>query len=279
MILALVANFMAENPAHPVRGSGGRPVAVTILGSGDAFASGGRSQSGYVIDSDGLRVLLEAGPDTLRLLKASNFPPNSIDMLIVSHLHGDHIGGLPFLLLEYTWESPLKRPLTIIGPPKLEERTWCLVRTLYPNFDLTKAGKKLQPPEIAKKLRFIVVEPGQSVRARNVKVSAVRSPHTSPDISLSLKIQLCGKTIAFSGDSGWNEELIELARGADLFLCECTYYESSHLKFHLNYPQLAANRDRFEVGRMVLTHLGREVLNHQAEIEVEMGFDGMKIEV
>lgn len=270
---------MAENPAHPVRGSGGKSVAVTILGSGDAFASGGRAQSGYIIDSKDLRILLEAGPDVLRLLKASNIPPNSIDMMIFSHLHGDHICGLPFLLLEYTWESPLKHPLTIIGPRDLEDRVWRLLRLLYPNFDLTKPGKKLQAPEIARKLRFIVVEPGESVRARNVKVSAIRSPHTSPDMSLSLRIQVGGKTILFSGDSGWNDDLVGFARGADLFLCECTYYESSHLKFHLNYPQLAANRDKFDVGRMVLTHLGREVLNHQAEIEIEMGFDGMKIEI
>ncbi len=270
---------MAANPAKPASASGGKPVAITVLGSGDAFASGGRSQSGYVIDTDGLRILMEAGPDTLRLLKAFGFPPNSIDMLIVSHLHGDHICGLPFLLLEYAWESRLRGPLTIIGPPRLEERTWRLVRNLYPNFDLTKAGKKTQPPEIAKKLRFLVIEPDQTVRARNVKVSAIRSPHTNPDISLSLRIQLNGKTIAFSGDSGWDDELIELARGADLFLCECTYYESAHLKFHINYPQLAANRDKFEVGRMVLTHLGHEVLNHQSEIGVEMAFDGMKIEL
>lgn len=279
MIIALGADFMATNSAHPARRVEGKPVAVTILGSGDAFASGGRSQSGYVIDTDGLRVLLEAGPDTLRLLKAFNFPPNSIDLLIVSHLHGDHICGLPFMLLEYAWESPLKTPLTIIGPPKLEERVWGLLRILYPNFDLSKPGKKTQAPEVAKKLRFIVIEPGHSVRARNVKVSAIRSPHTQPDLSLSLRIQVGGKTIAFSGDSGWNDELVGFAHGADLFLCECTYYESAHLKFHINYPQLAANRDKFEVGRMVLTHLGREVLNHQAEIELELGFDGMKIEI
>ena len=44
----------------------------------------------------------------------------------------------------------------------------------------------------------------------------------------------------FSGDSGWNDELVEFSDGADLFLCECTYFESAHLKFHLNYPLLAA---------------------------------------
>ena len=83
----------------------------------------------------------------------------------------------------------------------------------------------------------------------------------------------------FSGDSGWNDELVEFSAGADLFLCECTYFESAHLSFHLNYPLLAANRDKFKVRRMVLTHLGREVLSREDEIALEMGYDGMKIKL
>jgi ribonuclease BN (tRNA processing enzyme) len=70
---------------------------------------------------------------------------------------------------------------------------------------------------------------------------------------------------------------VEFSDGADLFLCECTYFESAHLKFHINYPQLIANRDKFKVRRMVLTHLGREVLSREDEIALEMGYDGMKI--
>jgi ribonuclease BN (tRNA processing enzyme) len=270
------------NSNHPSRVSS--PVGVTILGSGDAFASGGRAQSAYIIESEGNRILLEAGPDVLRLLKSSGFSPDSIDLLIISHLHGDHIGGLPFLMLEYMWESPRKRPLTIVGPRNLEERVWSLVRMLYPNFDLSKPGKKTSGGEIAKLLKFVVLEPGRSLSVRKIKIRAIRSPHTKPDISLSLKIAVGGKTIVFSGDSGWNEELATLARGADLFLCECTYYESKHLTFHLNYPELVANRDKFQVGRMVLTHLGREVLSHQSDgklngANVELAFDGMKIEI
>lgn len=264
--------------------SGRNSVSVTVLGSGDAFASGGRAQSAYIVDTEPARILLEAGPDVLRLLKAGGFPPDSIDLMIISHLHGDHIAGLPFLLLEYMWESPRKRPLTIIGPRQLEQRTWSLLQVLYPNFDLTKPGKKATSADIAKKLHFVVIDPGQSIRAKNIKVTAIRSPHTKPDISLSLKMETGGKTIVFSGDSGWNDALPEFAQGADLFLCECTYFESKHLTFHLNYPELAANRDKFDVGRMVLTHLGREVLSHMPDIEgahrsVELAFDGMKIDL
>ena len=269
---------MNSNSAHDT------PVNVTILGSGDAFASGGRAQSAYIIDAGGVRILLEAGPDVLRLLKKAEIPPSSIDLMIISHLHGDHIAGLPFLMLEYMWESPLKHPLTVIGPRHLEERVNGLVRLLYPNADLSKPGKKATGTELARKLKFVVLEPGKKIRAKNVTVGAIRSPHTKPDISLSLRIAINGKTIVFSGDSGWNDALPEFVRGADLFLCECTYFESKHLTFHLNYPELAANRDKFDVGRMVLTHLGREVLSHKHEINpgdgsLDLAYDGMKIEL
>jgi ribonuclease BN (tRNA processing enzyme) len=250
--------------------SNGAPVTVTLLGTGDAFASFGRSQSGYLIDAPGGRILMEAGPGLLPALKSNGIAPDSFDLLLISHLHGDHFGGLPFLILDYMWETPRKKMLTIAGPPKLEERTWLLMRTMFPHFELDK---------IKRKLKFVVLEPGSSTRLGKFKVRAIRSPHTKPDISLSLRIDGGGKSIVFSGDSGWNDGLVELSAGADLFLCECTYYESTQLNFHLNYPLLAANRDKFKVRRMVLTHLGREVLNRADEIAIEMGYDGMKIAI
>src|SRR5580704_10672905 len=227
-------NPTAVNGAHVTRASNGAPVTVALLGTGDAFASYGRSQSGYLIDAPVGRVLMEAGPGLMQALKGRGVSTDSFDLLLISHLHGDHYGGLPFLILDYMWETRRKKALTIAGPAKL--------------------GK--------------------------FKVKAIRSPHTKPDISLSLRVDGGGKSVVFSGDSGWNDELVKFSDGADLFLCECTYYESAHLKFHLNYPQLAANRDKFNVRRMVLTHLGREMLSRREdEIALEMGYDGMKVEI
>jgi ribonuclease BN (tRNA processing enzyme) len=251
--------------------SNGAPVTVTLLGTGDAFSSYGRAQAGYLIDVPGNGgILLEAGPAVLTTLKQNGRTTNDFDYLIVSHLHGDHFGGLPFLLLEYMFETRRKKVLTIAGPPNLEERTLRMMATMFAHY----AIDKLRP-----KLKWVVLKPGSSTRMGKYRVRAIRSPHTKPDISLSVRIDGGGKSVVFSGDSGWNAELVKLSDGADLFICECTYFESSELTFHLNYPLLAANRDKFNVRRMVLTHLGREVLNHENEIAIEMGFDGMKIEI
>ncbi len=270
MILALLSTFMAYSAANGRNGSKAKPVTLTILGTGDAFASGGRAQAGYLLEAGGKRILLEAGPGLLMEMKRHGIEADSLDAIVISHLHGDHFGGLPFLFLEYMWERPRKHPLIIAGPKNLEKRTWILMRTMFSRFNI----KSLRT-----KVKWLVLEPGKRVKLAGVKLSSIRSPHTKPDVSLSVKIAANGKTFVFSGDTGWNDELVDFSAGANLLLCECTYFESDHLRFHMNYPELRRNLDRFDVKRMVLTHLGRETINHTREIEIEMGFDGMKLEI
>lgn len=243
---------------------------VTVLGAGDAFASGGRFQAGYVIEAAGSHILMEAGPTLLPAMKQSGLSPADLDLVLISHLHGDHFAGLPFLMLEYMWESPRKRILTIAGPHHLEQRTRALFRNMYPSMDTHP---------LMRKLRFVELEAGRTVRVGPARVATIRTPHTKPDVSLGLRLSVGGKSLAFSGDSGWTDELLGLSAGADLFLCECTYFESDHLDFHLNYPIIERNRSRFTPKRMILTHLGREVLARKREIGMEMATDLMKISV
>ena len=245
---------------------------MTVLGTGDAFASHGRFQSGYVIDSQDCRILMEVGPTALCAMKRVGIKPADIDVVLISHLHGDHFGGMPFLLLEYLYESPRRRPLIVAGPSQLEERTWRLFRTMFP-------GIKPDLERLVNKLRFVVLEPGCDEKIGSVRIRAMRTPHMKPDVSLAYRISTGSKSIAFSGDSGWTEDLVPFVAGADLFLCECTYFDSTQLDFHLNYPQLDANRARFDVGRMILTHIGREVLDREREVKLEMAHDGMQIKV
>ncbi len=244
-------------------------VSVTILGSGDAFASRGLFQAGYMINANGTRILMEAGPALLAAMKRAGIAADEIDLILISHMHGDHFAGLPFLILEYLFETPLRKKLVIAGPRRLEQRTWTLFRTMYPSSD---------PAKVARKLKFVVLEDGKSVRIGRVRIDTIRVPHTQRDISLAFRIVAGGKSIVFSGDTGWTEELIPFSAGADLFLCECTYFQSRY-DFHLSYPQIAANRERFTARRMVLTHIGREVIDRRSEVELEMASDGMTIDV
>lgn len=243
---------------------------MTILGAGDAFASYGRCQACYVIEADGKTILMEAGPVLLAQLKRAGFSPSNLDLVLISHLHGDHFAGLPFLILDYMWESKLKRTLTIAGPRRLEQRTWTLFENMFSNF----------PEErVARRLKFEVLEPANSRDFDGIRIATIRTPHTKPDVSLAFRVTLAGKTVVFSGDTGWTDDLIPFADGADLFICECTYFESTHLDFHLNYPRIEQCRSRFNVGRMILSHIGREVIERQSEVKLEMASDGMEIQL
>lgn len=243
---------------------------ITVLGAGDAFASGGRFQAGYVIEADGAHILMEAGPTLLPALKRSRIDAADLDFVLISHLHGDHFAGLPFLMLEYMWESPRKRTLTIAGPRHLERRTRALFHNMYP-------GMNTHP--LMRKIKFLELEVGRTARMGPARVATIRTPHTKRDVSLALRVTVGGKSVAFSGDSGWTDELVRLSAGSDLFLCECTYFESAHLDFHLNYPIIESNHGRFTSKRMILTHLGREVLARQGDVGMEMAADLMKITV
>ena len=109
-------------------------------------------------------------------------------------------------------------------------------------------------------------------------VDPFRVPHQENDISLGLQLTAAGCRILYSGDTGWTEELVARSQGTDLFICECSFYET-RMATHLDYPRLAENRDRFGAGRMVLTHLGREVLARRAQIDLELASDGLCVEI
>lgn len=64
-----------------------------VLGCGDAFGSGGRNNSGYLLETEGPLCLLDCGPTTLAALKRAGFDPRRLDSVLLSHLHGDHCGG------------------------------------------------------------------------------------------------------------------------------------------------------------------------------------------
>jgi ribonuclease BN (tRNA processing enzyme) len=240
-----------------------------VLGCGDAFGSGGRHQSSYLVDADDRLFLLDCGPTSLLSMKRAGIEPQRLDAIFLSHLHGDHFGGIPFFLIEYLYQKPPDEPLMIAGPTGTEERIQQLFELMY------GGGKSA----LAKALvRFQVLDPGVPHRVKGIDVFPFRVPHQTSDISLGLRVGYQGKQILFSGDSAWTEAFIEQARGVDLFLCECSFYREQP-GMHVNYSALQANRHRLECKKLVLTHLGEEMLARSHELAITMAEDGMVIEI
>jgi ribonuclease BN (tRNA processing enzyme) len=127
-------------------------------------------------------------------------------------------------------------------------------------------------------LRCVEVEPGERTALAGVELLPFRVPHQRTEVSLGVRLVVGGKTILYSGDTGWTEELVRQSEGADLFICECCYFET-RTDFHLDYPRLAENHRRFGCKRLVLTHVGREVLARRSEVHLEIAEDGMLIEL
>ena len=242
---------------------------VTVLGSGDAFGSGGRRQSSYLVQAGGRTFLMDAGPTVLAALKDARVSPADIDVILISHLHGDHFGGIPCIMMEYQYESPRTRPLTIAGPRGTDERVRDLFRAMYKE----ASGRPLGYP-----VRYVTMEGGRQLEVDGIPVDPFTVPHQEVEPSLGFRVRVDGRTVMYSGDSGWTEEFVRRSAGTDLFICECCYYDSRY-PFHINYPEFEKNLPRIEAKRVVLTHLGREVLEKLDRLKIETVHDGMVLEV
>jgi ribonuclease BN (tRNA processing enzyme) len=244
-------------------------VRVTVLGSGDAFGSGGRGHSAYLVDAPGVTFLVDCGPTVLQSLKRLGRGAGDVDFVLVSHLHGDHFGGLPFLFLEYRYETPRTRPLTVFGPPGTEGRVRAAFSALYE----TTAREGLPFP-----IHWVELRAGTPATAATVRVLPFRTPHANEMLCLGYRFEVDGRAVLYSGDSAWTEDFVALSRDTDLFLCECSTYET-RLAIHLSYPEIVARARDLGCRRLVLTHLGREPLARLDELSLETARDGMTIEL
>jgi ribonuclease BN (tRNA processing enzyme) len=240
-----------------------------ILGCGDAFGSGGRHQSGYLFEASDRLFLLDCGPTTLLAMKRAGFAPRRLDAIILSHLHGDHFAGIPFFFIEYLYQNPPATAVTIAGPPDTRERVMELCKLMY--------GSGKSPAQNAP-FTFQILHPNESASVKGIEVFPFRVPHQTADISLALKVTYEGRRVLFSGDSAWTDEFITHARGMDLFLCECSFF-TAQPAMHVDYQKLRANRARLECKKLLLTHLGEEMLARKNELEVPCAEDGMVLTI
>jgi ribonuclease BN (tRNA processing enzyme) len=244
-------------------------MSLTCLGTSDAFGSAGRHCAGYLLDTRQGCVLLDAGPGVLSALKAQQRSPSEIDAVVLSHLHGDHFGGVAFLILEYCYEAPRSRPLVVVGPPDTERRVFELYYALYAEM----RGKTL-PFEI----RFVEATDGSATEVVDLRVESFRVPHQETAVSLGHRVRCGNGSMVYSGDTAWTPDLLRQSQGADLFLCECSTFDSE-VPRHVRYLDIVANRASFDCGRLLLTHLGREMRTRSGEIPDELANDGLVVEI
>ncbi len=244
-------------------------VTVTFAGSGDAFGSGGRLNTCILVEAPDICFAIDFGASSLVALNALDIPHNRIDLILLTHLHGDHCGGVSSLLIDAMLGAKRETPLTIAGPkdtivhlPKVQEALFPGSGEMKPNFTFeTLEMEAMKPHEI-----------------KGLIVTTYPAIHTRATNPTSMRVEVAGKVISYTGDSAWTEHMPGLARGADLFISEC-YFFKKRVPFHMNYPDLEDHRHELDAKRIVLTHLGPEMLRHKDDVQEDCAYDGLVIEL
>lgn len=244
-------------------------VRVRFVGSGDAFGSGGRFQTCILVEAPGLTAAIDFGASSLIALNKLGIAHNAIDVILLTHLHGDHCGGVPFLLLDAMLGSKRERPLTIAGPGDIEARMAAVHAALFP-------GSEGMRPRF--ELDYVELEPMRANRVRGMSVTPYPARHVADTLPTSLRVEVAGKAVAYTGDTEWTEHLPALARDADLLIAEC-YFHAKPVPGHLNYPVLTAHRHELSAKRVVLTHMGPEMLAQADRLPEECAYDGLMLEL
>lgn len=233
---------------------------LTILGSGTAIPVADRFPAGYLLESGATRALVDCGPGTLRRFAATGNTLRELTAVLLTHYHTDHCADLAALL--FALRSPTfagRPPLHVFGAPGL--------RRLVDK--LTEAWPWLAPRDY--ELHLHEITPG-TFHLAEARVEAIPIRHTAQ--SLGYRVTTAAGSIAFSGDADECDELVELARDVDLFVCDAATPDGHKLDGHLTPALAAQHAARAGCRRLVLTHFYPQCDGHDLLAQAARHFPG-----
>jgi len=242
---------------------------LVFVGTSDAFGAGGRRQSAMLLRGRMGSALLDCGTTTCTGLSALGIPRSEIDAIVVSHFHADHFGGIPTFLLAATYEDRRRHHLRIAGPRGVESRVRAAAAAL---------GHSFEDRQFPFPLSFQELPVGADHEVGPLRVRTFETKHQSDSNPHGLSFEAGPTRIVFSGDTGWFEGLPAQVRGADLFVCECTF-STPQFEYHLSLEELTQQRGRFDCARMILTHLGESMAGRRGSCGFETADDGLVVKL
>ena len=242
---------------------------LQFIGCGDALGSGGRANTCFHITGERSNFLIDCGASSLPAMKRLGVTRDAINLILITHFHGDHFGGLPFFLLDAQF-SRRSRPLVIAGPQDIEMRLKNLMEALFEHSSKTQQRFELS---------VVALAPGETRTFGEVKVTPFPVVHgESGGPFLAYRTEAEGRVITYSADTEWTETLVPAARGADLFIAEAYYYDKI-VKNHLSLKTLEAHLPEINAKKLILTHMSDDMLGRLGSLPYIAANDGMTVEL
>jgi ribonuclease BN (tRNA processing enzyme) len=235
-------------------------VKLTVLGAQGTWPGAGGENCGYLVSSDGVHLWVDAGTGTFARLQ-EHVAVNDVAALLVTHGHPDHFVDIipAFYARHY---GRLGEPgLPFYSPEGFTDLAALLV---------SENGKNV----MAEAYAFITARHGEPFEVGPFHITPFAMTHVGVH-ALGFRIETDGRVLAYTGDTGPCQEAIDLARDADIFLCEATYQNGSNLlPFHMSAKQAGEHAAVAGAKRLILTHLTPDLDTEVSRAEAKEVFDG-----
>lgn len=217
-------------------------IELIILGSGTGIPSLRRGSPGLILISEGIKVLIDSGPGTLRRMLEVGITYQDIDLLLYTHIHPDHVSELVSILFTCKYADSLRKmDLVVVGGPGFKHY-----------FDQLK---KLYGPWIEPQSYYLAIEETSEkpFHFNGLEIFSKQMAHISESVGYRIEFK-DGRSIAISGDTDYCKNIIDLAFEVDLLVLECSFPDEKKVEGHLT-PSLAGRIGlESRCRRLLLTH-------------------------
>lgn len=221
------------------------PISIEVLGSEAAWPSASRACTGFLVEADGERVLIDCGTGIFARLRAV-LPPEEVGDIIISHLHFDHFADLIPFRCYLAFEAAPKTPPSLHLPPGASEKLRKVVEPIDPTPDFFTSAFETSE-----------YDPDGVLRVGSLSISFHKTRHPVETFAMKLSAE-GGGTVVYSADTGWLDSVAAFAEGADLFICEATWADGDgNPDIHLSAPEAGRLARMAGVGKLALTHVAQ----------------------